>query len=59
MISGNQTWQNALAQQVKQPLYTFEIPDFGIIVGSFTTAPASVTQGGYGILLYGVGGYGT
>lgn len=59
MIQGNQTWQNALAQQTKQPLYTFEIPDFGIIIASFTTAAASVTLGGYGITMYGVGGYGT
>ncbi|HKS97521.1 MAG TPA: hypothetical protein VJV74_15510 [Terriglobia bacterium] len=59
MIQGNQTWQNALAQQAKQPLYTFEIPDFGIIIASFTTAAASITLGGYGITTYGVGGYGT
>ncbi len=59
MIQGNQTWQNALLQQAKQPLYTFEVPDFGIIVASFTTTAAAVTLGGYGITLYGVGGYGT
>ncbi len=59
MISGNQTWQNALLQQQKQPLFTFEIPDFGIVVASFTTTVAAVTQGGYGIVLYGIGGYGT
>ncbi len=59
MITGNQTWQNALLQQQKQPLFTFEIPDFGIVVASFTTTLASVTQGGYGVILYGVGGYGT
>ncbi len=59
MISGNQTWQNALLQQQKQPLFLFEIPDFGIVVASFSTAVAAVTQGGYGVTLYGVGGYGT
>ncbi len=59
MISGNQTWQNALLQQSKQPLYIFEIPDFGITVASFTTAVAGITVGGYGVILYGVGGYGT
>ena len=59
MISGNQTWQAALAQQQKQALYTFEIPDFGIILASFTTAAAAITLGGYGITLYGVAGYGT
>ena len=59
MIQGNQTWQNALAQQAKQPLYTFEIPDFGIIIASFSATAASITLGGYGITAYGVGGYGT
>ena len=59
MISGNQTWQNALTAQFKQPLYTFEIPDFGIVVASFSSTVASITTGGYGITLYGIGGYGT
>lgn len=58
MIVGNQTWQAALTQQAKQPLYTFEIPDFGIIVATFSAAAANVTVGGYGVVLYGVGGYG-
>ena len=39
MIEANQNWQNAIAQQVKQPLYVFEIPDLGIIIASF---PAGV-----------------
>jgi len=59
MIQGNQTWQNALAQQAKQPLYTFEIPDFGIVIASFSASADNVTLGGYGITVYGVGGYGT
>lgn len=59
MIIGNQAWQNALAQQTKQPLYLFEIPDFGIVIASFSASVANVTLGGYGISLYGVGGYGT
>jgi hypothetical protein len=59
MITGNQAWTSALSQQAKQPLYTFEIADFGIIVASFAAGAVSVTLGGYGILLYGVGGYGT
>ena len=58
MIQGNQSWTNALAQLQKQPLYTFEVPDFALILASFTTA-ANVTLGGYGITVYGVGGYGT
>ncbi len=61
MISGNQTWQNALSAQVKRALYLFEIPDFGIIVTSFTTAAldANITVGGFGVTLLGVGGFGT
>ncbi len=58
MISGNQTWQNALAQQQKQALYTFEVPDFGLVLASFVLSAATITAGGYGIILYGVGGYG-
>ncbi len=65
MISGNQAWNNALAQKAKQPLYTFEVHDFGIVLASFvasalaTGASASITIGGYGVILYGIGGYGT
>ena len=59
MISGNQTWQNALAQQAKQALYVFEIPDFGVIVASFTPTQQNVRVDGYGVTLYGVGEYGT
>ncbi len=59
MISGNQTWQNALAQLQKQPPYTFEISDFGIILASFSTSAVNVTVGGYGVIFYGVGGFGT
>lgn len=58
MISGNQTWQNALLQNPKQALYTFEITDFGLVLASFTTVGAGITLGGYGITVYGVGGYG-
>ena len=59
MIIGNQTWQNALAQLQKQPLYVFEISDFGVIIASFSAGVVNVTLGGYGVTLYGVGGYGT
>ncbi|HMD97335.1 MAG TPA: hypothetical protein VKM93_08440 [Terriglobia bacterium] len=59
MIQGNQTWQNALAMLQKQPLYTVEIPAFGFIIASFTTAQTGVTTAGYGVGLYGVGAYGT
>ena len=59
MISGNQTWLNALLAQQKQPLYVLEFSDFGVIVASFSVDPAAVTLGGYGVTRYGVGGYGT
>jgi len=59
MIQGNQAWQNALAQQVKQPLYVFEIPDFGIVIATFSADISSVTLGGYGVTGYGTTGYGT
>ena len=59
MIQGNQTWQNALAQLQKQPLYVLEIPAFGVVVASFSAAALGVTVGGYGVGLYGIAGYGT
>jgi len=58
MIEANQNWQNAIAQQVKQPLYVFEIPDLGIIIASFSAEAANVTLGGYGVTGYGTSGYG-
>lgn len=59
MIQGNQAWQQALNQQAKQPLYIFEIADFGIILATFSATPANVTLDGYGVTLYGVADYGT
>ena len=60
MISGNQTWQLALAQPQKQAYYTVEIPDFAIAIASFTAAAqAAAMPSGYGIVLYGIGLYGT
>jgi hypothetical protein len=59
MISGNQTWQSALSQLQKQPLYILELTDFGVLISSFTAGVAGVTVGGYGVTLYGAGGYGT
>lgn len=59
MIQGNQAWQEALNQQVKQPLYLFEIPDFGLVVATFSAASANVNVGGYGVAGYGAAGYGT
>jgi hypothetical protein len=59
VIQGNQSWQNSLAMLQKQPLYTVEIPAFGFMIASFTTAQTGVTTAGYGVVLYGAGGYGT
>ncbi|HLI35043.1 MAG TPA: hypothetical protein VKW70_08355 [Terriglobia bacterium] len=59
MIQGNQTWQTALSQLQKQPLYVLEIPDFGIVIASFSAAALGVGVGGYGVMLYGVAEYGT
>jgi hypothetical protein len=58
MVQGNQAWQNALAQQVKQPLYLLEIPDFGIVIATFSASAGDVQLGGYGVTGYGTSGYG-
>lgn len=58
MIQGNQNWQAALAALQKQPLYLVEIPAFGVMIASFDSSLLSVGTGGYGVTLYGVGGYG-
>ena len=34
MISGTQTWQQDLAAGQKQPIYAFEVPEFGIVLAS-------------------------
>ena len=50
----------ALAQAQKQPYYLIEIPDFAIAIASFSvTANVATTLSGYGVTMYGVGGYGT
>ena len=60
MIQGNQTWTQALAQPQKQAYYIVEIPDFGIAIASFSaTVQVATTLSGYGVTLYGVGGYGS
>jgi len=60
MIQGNQTWTQALAQPQKQAYYTVEIPDFAIAIASFTAAAqAAAVPSGYGVILYGIGLYGT
>ena len=37
MILGNQTWQSGLNSPQKQPLYILQIPQFGIVLASFTS----------------------
>jgi hypothetical protein len=60
MIQGNQTWTQALAQPQKQAYYIVEIPDFAIAIASFPpSSQVATTLAGYGVTLYGVGGYGT
>ena len=60
MIQGNQTWTQALAQLQKQAYYIVEIPDFAIAIASFPpSSEVATAPGGYGVTIYGVGGYGT
>ena len=59
MIQGNQSWQMALAQPQKQPLYVLQIPDFGVILASFSLEAAGVGLSGYGAGAYGSAPYGT
>ena len=59
MIQGNQTWQIALGQLQKQPLYILQIPDFGVILASFSISATQVGVSGYGSGLYGIAPYGT
>jgi len=60
MIVGNQTWQTGVSAQAKQPLYILQIPQFGIVLASFTQSQIqSLTQSGYGVMTWGVAGWGT
>lgn len=58
MIIGNQTWQTALAVLQKQPLYVLEIPEYGVVIASFSSEQLNVGVGGYGVTLYGIVAYG-
>lgn len=58
MIVGSPAWQNALLQQNMRPLYILEIADYALYLASFTS-DANVILGGYGVVTYGVGTYGT
>ncbi len=60
MISGNQTWQQGLNSLQKQALYVLQIPQFGIVLASFTQAQIqSLTQSGWGVGRWGINGWGT
>jgi hypothetical protein len=60
VIQGNQTWTQALAQLQKQAYYIVEIPDFAIAIASLPpSSQVATTLAGYGVTIYGVGGYGT
>jgi hypothetical protein len=59
MIQGNTTWQVALAQRQKQPLYILQIPDFGVILATFSIGTTGVGVSGYGVGVYGAAPYGT
>ncbi len=57
MIFGNQTWQAGLNAQQKQALYVLTIPQFGIVLSSFTQAQIQPVQG-WGVAAWGVTGWG-
>jgi hypothetical protein len=60
MINGNQTWQQGLNMLPKQALYVLQIPQFGIVLASFTPAQIqSLAQSGWGVVGWGVNGWGT
>ena len=60
MIQGNQTWQSGLGAQAKQPLYILQIPQFGIVLATFTQSQVQpLDKCGYGTMAWGVSGWGT
>jgi hypothetical protein len=60
MIQGNQTWQAGLNSLQKQALYVLQIPQFGIILATFTPAQIqSLAQSGWGLERWGISGWGT
>lgn len=60
MILGNQTWQSGLNSPQKQPLYILQIPQFGIVLASFSSSQIQpIARSGYGVIAWGVGGWGT
>ena len=60
MIQGNQTWQAGLNGLQKQALYVLQIPQFGIILATFTASQIqSLAQSGWGQANWGINGWGT
>jgi hypothetical protein len=59
VIAANQAWVEELLQQKKRALYIFEITELGVIIASFTSEQVDIPTGGYGVVGYGAGGYGT
>jgi hypothetical protein len=43
MIQGNTTWSQALAQLQKQPLYQLYLPEFGMLLASYSPVATGVT----------------
>jgi hypothetical protein len=62
MIPVNAKWQADLAREQKKALYVFAIPEYNILVTSFLETDlcgSHATGYGYGVILYGIGGYGS
>jgi hypothetical protein len=63
VIPVNAKWKADLGREQKKALYILSIPEYNILVTSFldTDLCASDQAGltGYGIVLYGAGGYGS
>jgi hypothetical protein len=60
MINANQIWQSGLNASPKQPLYILQIPQFGIVLSTFSLSQIqSLAKSGYGVMTWGIGGWGT
>jgi hypothetical protein len=63
MILTNAKWKADLAREQKKALYVLAVPEYNILITSFldTDLCASDQTGlvGYGVVLYGDGGYGS
>jgi hypothetical protein len=60
MIQGNQTWQQGFNMLQKQALYVLQIPQYGIVLATFTpTEIQALAQSGWGVGFWGIAGWGT